>query len=45
MSYAVENRQLSKLDFRRAIFDENPVGNARDFRRASDRKSLSSEIV
>ena len=40
MSYAVGNRQFSIKDFRRAIFDENPVGNARDFRRESDRKSL-----
>ena len=40
MSYAVGSRQFSIRDFRRAIFDENPVGNVSDFRRAFDRKSL-----
>ena len=39
MSYAAGNRQIFIRDFRRVIFDENPVGNASDFRRASDRKS------
>ena len=32
MSYAVGNRQFAIRDFRRAIFDENPVGNASNFR-------------
>ena len=40
MSYAVGNRKFSIRDFQRAIFDKNPVENASDFRRASDRKSL-----
>ena len=40
MSYAVGNRQFPIRDFRRAVFDENPVGNACKFRPDFHRKSL-----
>ena len=45
MSYAVGNRQFPIRYFRRAIFDENPGGNASNFRQDFRRKSLGGNCL
>ena len=45
MSYDVGNRQFPIRDFRRAIFDENPGGNASNFRQNFHRKSLGGNCL